>query len=159
METLNESGRGGTLRNGSFRRRIGFSAAIVVNAVLLGLVNGWPGWRAVPILTGEADSVVLVFNLALVVGILVNTVNMIADIRWVRAVGEIITSAVALVFLTQLLRVFPFSFSDGSVDWAFVIRTVLWFAVAGCVISILVSGVIVVREVTRNRQDLAEQQS
>lgn len=159
MEGLTESGSIGAYRNGSFGRRMGFTAAVVINAVLLGLVNGWPGWRALPILTEDAASVVPVFNFALVIGILVNVVNTIVDIRWVRALGEIITSAVALVFLNQLLVVFPFSFNDGSVDWAFVTRTVLWFAVAGCVISILVSGVIVVRELARARRGLTGQEN
>ena len=158
MDRLTGSGSGGTYRNGSFRRRMGFSAAIVVNAVLLGLVNGWPGWRSVPILTEDAASAMSVFNVALVIGILVNAVNVIVDIRWVRAVGEIITSAVGLVFLERLLSIFPFSFSDGSVDWVLVTRTVLWFAVAGCIISILVSAVIVVRELARTRQGVAEQE-
>ena len=149
MDRLTGFRSGDAYREGSFRRRMGFSAAIVVNAVLLALVNGWPGWRALPILTADATSVIAVLNLALVIGILVNTVNMVVDIRWVRAVGEIITSTVALVFLAQLLGIFPFSFSDGSIDWALVTRTVLWFAVAGCIISILVSAVIVVQEITR----------
>jgi hypothetical protein len=136
-------------RTGGIRRRTGYSAAIVVNAILLWLINGWTGWDAVPFLTPDAVSVVATINLALVVGILVNTANVIVDVRWVRAAGEVLTSLLALVVVAQLLTVFPFRFDGRPVDWALVTRTVLWFALAGCVLSAVVNLAIGARDIVR----------
>ncbi|NYE18979.1 hypothetical protein [Microbacterium immunditiarum] len=126
-------------------RRIGYSVAVVVNAILLTLVNWWPGWEALPFVTRAAASVVVFLNAALVVGVLVNLANLVFDLRWVRALGEIITSTVSLVFLTQLWGVFPFAFETSPIDWATVARVVTGFAILGCVVGIVVQSVLLAR--------------
>jgi hypothetical protein len=127
------------------RRRVGYSVAVVVNAILLVLVNGEPGWRGLPFVTAAAEEVIFFVNLSLVVGIIVNAVNAIVDRRSVRAVGELVSSAAALVMLVRLWDVFPFAFSDASVDWVLVARTVIGFAIAGCIASMLVQSVTLIR--------------
>ena len=126
-------------------RRIGYGIAVVVNVVLLVLVNVTPGWRAVPFLTADAEDVILLVNLSLIVGILVNSLNMVFDRRPIRAAGELVSSGVALAMLIQLWNVFPFDFSDPAVDWALLVRMVIACAMVGCVLSIIVQTVILLR--------------
>jgi hypothetical protein len=132
-------------RPGTLSRRIGYGIAILVNLVLLVLVNGVPGWRAVRFLTEDTADVLVLIDLSLIVGILANLANVVFDRRSVRAVGEIVSSAVTLAMLVQLWNVFPFDFSDPAVDWALVARTVIGFAIAGCVLSIIVQAVVLIR--------------
>ena len=50
-------------------RRPGYVAGIAVNAVLLWLVHGWPGWEVVPFLTDETPRVLGWVTASLVVGV------------------------------------------------------------------------------------------
>jgi hypothetical protein len=119
-------------------RRVGYSVAVLANALLFYLVNIWPGWAAVPFLTEETLNVLVLFNVSLVAAMVVQVANLIVDLRWVRAAGEIVTSAIALLFTIQLWNVFPFAFDTAPIDWALVARVLLAFAVGGCVVSIIV---------------------
>jgi hypothetical protein len=132
----------------SVRRRVGYALAVAVNGVLLVLVNAVPGWRAVPFLTQDAASVIVLVNLALVVGIAINSLNAVFDRRWLRAAGEFVSSGVALLMLVQLWRVFPFAFTDPSVDWALVTRVLIGFAIGGCIASMIAQIVILIRLAT-----------
>jgi len=64
--------------------------AIVVNVVFFLLVNVWPTWRVVPFLTEATQEVLVLVNLSLLAGVVVNTLNLALDLAWVRAVGEIV---------------------------------------------------------------------
>ncbi len=130
---------------GSVRRRVGYAVAVAVSGVLLVLVNAVPGWRAVPFVTAEAVDVIFLVNLSLIVGIVVNSLNAVFDRRWLRAAGELASSTVALVMLVQLWQVFPFEFADPAVDWALILRVVIAFAIGGCVASMIVQMVILIR--------------
>jgi hypothetical protein len=140
-----ESSSSQTWGSRTVRRRVGYAIAVVVNSVLLVLVNAVPGWQAVPFVTGDAAEVIFFVNLSLVVGIITNSLNAVFDQRWLRAVGELVSSGVALVMLIQLWRVFPFVFADPSVDWALIVRTVIGFAIGACVVSMIVQIVILIR--------------
>jgi hypothetical protein len=132
---------------GPASRRVGYVAAVVVNAVLLVLINLVPGWQVVPFVTASfADALPLV-NLSLWLSLLVNVVYLIRDPRWLVDVGETLTSVVAVAVSLRLLEVFPFDFAAYSFDWATVVRVVLWVAVVGGSIGVVASLVSLVRDV------------
>lgn len=133
-------------------RRIGYSVAVVVNAVLLILVNGTPGWRALPFVTDSAAEVVVLLNLALIVGIVANSANLIFDRRWIRAAGELTGSAVSLAMLMRMWEVFPFAFRDPAVDWDLIVRVVIAFSIAACAVSIVVQAVVLIRLAVGSQQ-------
>ena len=138
MATSSQSPRIPAGKPGSTKRRLGYTVAIFVNAALIGAVNGWPGWQSVPFLSGEAAQVVTLVNVSLAVGIIVNVLNLVFDHYLVKVIGELSTSAIGAAVIIRLWEVFPFEFQVSSVDWDFITRVVLGFALAGCVISILV---------------------
>lgn len=133
------------LLSGSAGRRLGYAVAVVVNSVLLVLVNAVPGWEAVSFVTADAVDVIFFVNLSLIVGMIVNSLNAMLDLVWLRAAGELVSSAVALVMLFQLWWVFPFEFTDPTVEWALVARAVIVFAIGACVVSMMVQGVRLIR--------------
>ena len=53
-------------------RRAGYLVAIVVNAALLFILNGQPGWQALPFLTSATSQVLGLVNLSLAVGLAVS---------------------------------------------------------------------------------------
>ena len=56
-------------------RRVGYLIAVVVNAALLFVLNGQPGWQEVPFLTSATSQVLGLVNLSLAVGLAVNLVT------------------------------------------------------------------------------------
>ena len=129
----------------SVNRRVGYVIAVVVNLVLIWLLTVWPTWEAVPFLTDDTRQVLLPVTISLTVGAAVNLVYFIFDRAWLRAVGEIIASAVALIAVLRIWEVFPFDFTDPNVPWDLIVRVILGFAIAGCIVSIIVQLVILVR--------------
>jgi hypothetical protein len=117
-------------------RSFGYLIAMAVNAVLLYLANVRPGWQAVTFLTEDAPRVLLLFNISLVTGIVVNLGHVLCDApRW-RALGDLITNGVSLAVLVKLWVVFPFAFDAHG--WAIAARTLLTIAMAGTAIAMLV---------------------
>ncbi len=103
-----ESGR--TYSRGT--RRVGYALSIVFNAVLLVVINWWPGWEEFGFLTAEAGQVVPLVNASLIVGLAINIVYLIADPEWLRGLGDAVSAAFAFAILIQLLLVFPFSLPE-----------------------------------------------
>lgn len=126
-------------------RRVGYGVAIIVNVVLFLLINAWPTWRALPFLTEAALALIPLVDLSLLAGVVVNVLNLVLDLAWVKAVGEIITSVIALIMLVRFWVVFPFAFAESGFDWVLVTRVVLGVSIAGCVISVIVQVVVLVR--------------
>jgi hypothetical protein len=120
-------------------RRAGYTVAIAVNAVLLYLINRSPGWEAVPFLTDDTPRVLGLVNASIVSGIVANAVYVLWDPRWLRALGDVVTTAVGLAALVQLWVVFPVAFAPAAVDWELVARWVLGVGIAGSVIGIVVA--------------------
>jgi hypothetical protein len=137
----------GTVRPGIASRRVGYAVAVLANVVILWLVTGWPGWRAVPFLTEATQEVLLVVAISLLAGVLVNLANLAIDQAWVKALGDIITSAIALIVLWRIWQVFPFAFHSSDVDWELVTRVAIGLAIAGCMISVVVQVVVLARVV------------
>jgi hypothetical protein len=130
-------------------RRFGYAVAAVVDVLLLYLVNVWPGWQILPFLTGGMVEVLPWINASLAAGIVVSLIDVIFDRRWLRALGDLITTSIGLVALVQLWRVFPFDFGDTTVPWEWLARAVLIIGMIGSAIGIVVQAVILVRALVR----------
>jgi hypothetical protein len=116
-----------------------------VNLVLLLLVNVWPSWRVLPFLTDGMLDVLPLVNLGLVAGMVVNLLNLLFDVRWLRAAGDLITSVIAVITLLRFWDVFPFAFPDSGFDWELLTRVALGVAIVGTVIGVIVQVVILIR--------------
>lgn len=142
------SGRRG---QSSASRRGGYAVAIVVNVVLLWIVEIWPGWRALPILTPEAAAVVPWIDAAFLAAIVVNLLNLLFDRRWLKAVGDLVTAVIGLLSALVVWDVFPFDFSTVGGGWEVVVRILLILAIVGSAIGIVVALVVIARVLLRRR--------
>ena len=125
-------------------RRAGYLIAVAVNAVLLYLINGRPGWDVLPFLTADMAKALPLINLSLVAGIAVNLVCLIRDPRRLVAAGGVVTTGVGLAAVVRLWQVFPFDFAAGSA-WETIARILLLLGIAGSVIGLVVQLVALVR--------------
>lgn len=122
-------------------RRVGYLAVMVVNAALLFVLNGQPGWQALPFLTSATTQVLGLVNLSLAVGLAVNLVYLAYDPPWLKSLGDLLTAGIGLVVGIRLWQVFPFAFHGSSAWWATTVRVLLIIGIAGCCVSILVQVV------------------
>ena len=118
--------------------------AAAINVALFWGIHVWPGWDAVPFLTADFETVLWLIDLSLVVTIAVNLIYLIRDPRRLTAAGAVVTTAIGLAAAIRMLQVFPFDFGDSDV-WPVVFRVLLWVAIIGAAIGIIVNAVIVVR--------------
>lgn len=132
-------------RNRGGARRGGYLVAVLVNVVLVFLVTGSPGWHALGFLTEETQQVIGLLVAALFAGAVVNFINLVLDIAWVKAMGDIVTSVFALAVLTRLWRLFPFEFDSPGIDWGLVTRVLIVVAIAGCVLGVVVEIIVLLR--------------
>lgn len=128
------------------QRRSGYVGAILVNAVFLYALNRWPGWDAAPFLTPDIGRVLGIVNASIVTGIVANGVYLVADPPRLRALGEVVTSAVGLAAVFRVWRFYPFDFS-GDFPWDVVVRVLLILGMVGCGIGILAALARLVRPV------------
>ena len=136
-------------RQSTGTRRFGYSVAITVNLVLLYLINRSPGWQAVPFLTSGMAEVVPLVNASLIAGSVANLVYAVVDPRWLRALGETVTTSIGVAAMVRMWNVWPFDFDTTSVDWDLVSRVVLGFAIVGAVIGVIVAVVTLARALHR----------
>jgi hypothetical protein len=129
----------------SASRRAGYAIGALVNAILLYLINIWPGWRIVPFLTDSMSQVIGLVNLSLIVGIVVNVLTLIVDRVRVKAVGDLVTLGIGIAVLVRFWQVFPFNFPPGPIDWELVARVVLVVSIIGSVIAVIVQCVVLIR--------------
>ncbi len=122
-------------------RQFGYAVAVLVNAVLLYAVNVWPGWDAVPFLTGDFRLVLGLVNASMLVALVVNLVYLAGDPAWVRAVGGLLTTGVGLAALLQMWRVFPFEFTGDGAGWDAVFRVAIALGVVGSVVALVLAVV------------------
>ena len=130
-------------------RRVGYFVAVLVNAAVLYAVNVWPGWQALPFLTEDIRLVLGLVNASMLVSIVANMVSFVADPRWLKALGDIVTTAVGIAALVRMWQVFPFDFSGSSFDWALVVRVAMGVAIGGSAIALVVAFVSFVKSVGR----------
>lgn len=126
-------------------RRFGHLLAALIDAVLLYLINVRPGWDAVPFLTAATVEVLPLVNASLAVGIAVELIDAAADRRRVKALGDVVTTAVGLAAMLAIWRVFPLDFAGTPFDWALVARIALAVGIGGSVLAILIAIVTLLR--------------
>ena len=126
-------------------RRAGYGVAIGFSAALLFVLNGWPGWQAVPFLTSSTDQVLWLVNLSLAAGIAANIVYLAYDPPWVKSLGDLATTGIGLVTAIRVWQVFPFAVSSG---WSIAVRTLLVVTIAGSCIALVVQIVSLARWLT-----------
>jgi hypothetical protein len=131
-------------------RRVGYAVGAVVNGVLLWLVHVWPGWEAVPFLTGDFSEVVGLVTLALWAGIATNLVYLVSDPRWLTALGGLVTTGIGLAAAVRLWQLFPFDLVD---PWDLVVRVLLVVGIVGSVVALLVGVVTLVRSAAGGNSD------
>lgn len=128
-------------------RRVGYLVAVAVDLVLLWLVNGWPGWQAVPFLTDDFTRVLGVLNLSLTAGAVANATYLVVDPAWYRALTQAGLDGISVVVLARLLAVFPFDVQTSAHDWTPWLRALLVLGLVGTAIAVVVELVRFVRAV------------
>jgi hypothetical protein len=126
-------------------RRLGYTIAVAVNAVLIYLVNVSPGWDAVPFLTPATTEVLPWVNASMIAGVVANAVYVAWDPRWFKALGDVVTTSIGIVAMVRIWQVFPFDFTGSSFDWALVAKFALGFGIGGSIVAIIVALVTLVR--------------
>ncbi len=107
--------------------RSGYVGSAVVQAIMLWLVNGWPGWDAVAFLTPETHRVIGLVNATLTVTLVANLVYAVADPPRLKAFGDLVVAVVGLLALVRIRSVFPFELSSG---WDTTVRVLLTVSLA-----------------------------
>ena len=132
----------GVRRGSAGARRVGYCLAIGLSAALLIVLNGSPGWQAIPFLTSDTDQVLWLVNLSLAAGIAANVVYLAYDRPLVRPLGDLVTTGIGLATAVRIWQVFPFTMSSG---WSTAVRVLLGVAIAGSCIALVVQVVSVAR--------------
>jgi hypothetical protein len=123
-------------------RAVGYAVAAGFGLAFLYLLNVAPGWDAVPFLTSSTAEVLPWVNASLWVGVVLNVIYAVRWSWWVRPVGEIVSSVVAVAAAQRVWAVFPF---DVEAPWSWLVRWVLVVVIVGSVISVVVQLVRLVR--------------
>jgi hypothetical protein len=118
-------------------RRFGYLVAALINAAMLYAINVWPGWTAVPFLTVQTEDVLPAVNASLVAGILANALYLWQDPKWLRELGNVVTTSVGLFAMIRLWVVFPVEFPAAGFDWALIVRILLALGIVGSIVGIL----------------------
>jgi hypothetical protein len=125
----------------------GYVIAAGINVAFLWFVTVAPGWRWLPFLTEDFSRVVGLVTLSFVISIAVNLDYIGLDPRWVKRLGDALTTAVAFVVLLQLARVFPFDFGPQWAGWEAPFRVLLGLGCVGAAIGVIANLVMLVREI------------
>ena len=126
-------------------RRAGYGIGILFGAALLVILNGSPGWQAIPFLTSDTSQVLWLVNLSLAAGIAANLVYLAYDPPWLKSLGDLITTAIGLAAAIRIWQVFPFDLSSG---WSTAVRVLLIVVIAGSCVALAVQIVALARWLT-----------
>jgi len=126
-------------------RRAGYGLAILFSTALLVILNGSPGWQAMPFLTSDTTQVLWLVNLCLAAGIAANLVYLAYDPPWLKSLGDLATTGIGLATAIRIWQVFPFDLSSG---WSTAVRTLLVVVIAGSSIALVVQIVLLARWLT-----------
>ena len=135
---------GSARRPSAGARRTGYVIAIAFGVALLIILNGWPGWQALPFLTAAASQVIWLVNVSLAAGIAANIVYLAYVPPGLKASGVLVTTGIGLAAAIRVWQVFPFDF-HGSDAWGVAARVLLIVAIAGSCIALVVQLVQLVR--------------
>ena len=126
-------------------RRAGYGLAMLFGTALLIILNGSPGWQAIPFLTSGTAQVLGLVNLCLAAGIAANLVYLAYDPPWLKSLGDLATTAIGLATAIRIWQVFPFDLSSG---WSTTVRVLLVIAIAGSCVALVVQIVTLARWLT-----------
>ena len=126
-------------------RRAGYGVAILFSAALLIILNGSPGWQAIPFLTSGTTQVLWLVNLSLAASIAANLVYLAYDRPWLKSFGDLATTGIGLAAAIRIWQVIPFDLSSG---WSTAVRALLVVAIAGSCIALVVQIVSLARWLT-----------
>jgi hypothetical protein len=132
-------------------RRFGYVVAIGVNVVLLYVVNNLLEWEWPSFLTADFDRVLPLLNVSIVASMIVNVVYLAYDERWLKTIGEIVTSAISLAVVARMLAVFPLDFTPYDFDWETLTRVCLVFMIVAISIGIVAGTVKLIGDTVRGR--------
>jgi len=131
-------------------RRVGYLVGIVIGASLLFVLNGQPGWQALPFLTSDTSQVIGLVNLSLAVSLAVNVVYLFYDPLWLKSLGDLATAGIGLAVAIRVWQVFPFAFHGSSAWWSTAVRVLLVLVIMGSAITIVIQAVSLARRATRH---------
>lgn len=123
----------------SAERRVGYGAAIIVNAILLFVARNLLDWDVLPFLTDEYNRVLPAITLTLVVTIAVNVLRLGYSPRWFVIVTDAVATIFGLYASVRMFQVFPFDFSSYDLRWDLLVRALLIIAIGGSLIALLVA--------------------
>lgn len=95
-------------------------------AVLLVLVNVWPGWQSLPVLTDDVGSLLWLVNLSLGLSLFTQLAYLVDENPRLRALARYVIAVIDMVLCAQLLVVFPFDLAQVDPAWSSAVRIVLW---------------------------------
>jgi hypothetical protein len=98
------------------------------------IINGWPGWQAMPFLASDMNQVLWLVNLSLAAGVAANVVYVAYDSPWLKSLGDLVTTGIGLAAAILIWQVFPFNLSSG---WSTAVRVLLVIAIAGSCIALV----------------------
>lgn len=101
-----------------------------------------------PFLTPATTEVLPWVNATMVAGIAANVLYAMWDPRWLKALGDIVTTSIGIVSMVRIWQVFPLDFTGSSIDWALVSRVLLGVGFGGSGIAVIVALVTFVRALT-----------
>jgi hypothetical protein len=116
-------------------RRAGYLASIIINIILIFVFNNLQNW-GVPFLTSRYSGVLWAIDLSLGASILVNFLNLIFNVAWLRHLGQLILLPISIFATFMILAIFPFTFAGES--WAFWVRVALIVIMAASGIGFIV---------------------
>lgn len=121
---------------------LGHLLVIALNGVFFYLVNVRPGWQASRFLTPETSQVLDLLNFLLITAIVINTVYLLYDALWFKALGDFVLAVISLAVLQRIWWVFPFAFTGWPV---LLIRAVLVAAAVTTVMGMIANSALLVR--------------
>lgn len=125
--------------------RATYVVGLILTAGLLVLINVFPGWESLPLVTPAAESAVALLNLALIGELVAQAMSMVDERARLRAVASYGISLLCMAAIAQLWIAFPFDFGDAQETWAGATRMVLVGLFAWTVLSACRAAVRVVR--------------
>jgi hypothetical protein len=131
-------------------RRVGYLVGIVFSAALLFVLNGQPGWQALPFLTSGTSQVIGLVNLSLAVSLAVNVVYLFYDPPWLKSLGDLVTAGIGLAVAIRVWQVFPFAFHGSAAWWSTAVRVLLVLVIVGSAMTIVVQVVSLARRGIRH---------
>ena len=125
--------------------RVGYSIAIVLNAIMLWMAHQLLRWEWPAFLTEEFDRLLPIVTASFLASIAVNGALLIRDASRFRGLTDLVTAAFGLAVSLRTWTVFPFDFSGYGNDWTWLARTVVVVGIVGTSIGIGVAVVKMVR--------------